>query len=367
MIRSIDYATYVPVVRWKGAERTGLLGLSRDVRRRIVPLIELVPNDFLPLAEAGAIQKFAKQIAETWGWGPSAPVLLDTHLLGGGLATSAIGQVIDACVAYGVKGAIVTGISRNAAEYEAVREACARSGFDICVRVSAFEFRQSGFASTLEDTIDRLHCSPSQASLIVDFQAIPPNGINLRPWLDMTPRLTEWHSLIFLSGAFPKDLAALEPNEQHVLPRGDWEGWLDLVAMTPIRIPAFGDYTIQYGLFEEREGKHFNFSASIRYTTPDGWIVMRGEGVLNEDGPGYAQWPANALLLCERTEFEGAEYSWGDKYIADMGRQIVKTGSAKEWLAAGINHHVTLVAKQLLDVRVRAVSASAIRTQFGNA
>jgi hypothetical protein len=126
----------------------------------------------------------------------------------------------------------------------------------------------------------------------------------------------------------------------------------------PLRVPSFGDYTIQHGIYEEREGKHFNFSASIRYTTPDGWLVMRGEGVLNEDGPGYAQWPAHAQLLMERSEFCHAQYSWGDKFMNDMGSQVEKTGQAKDWLAAGINHHMTMVANQLLDVQVGLVRAS---------
>ena len=45
---------------------------------------------------------------------------------------------------------------------------------------------------------------------------------------------------------------------------------------------------------------------------------MRGEGVLNEDGPGYAQWPANAQLLCGREEFSGSAYPYGDRYIETM-------------------------------------------------
>ena len=69
MIR-IGSGTYVPLVRWKGAERLALQAVSKYIRPRIVPLIELVPKDFAPLAEAGAIQKFGKQLAETWGWGP---------------------------------------------------------------------------------------------------------------------------------------------------------------------------------------------------------------------------------------------------------------------------------------------------------
>lgn len=47
MIRIIT-TTYVPAVRWKGAERLALRSLPLSTRRRIVPLIELVPKDFLP-------------------------------------------------------------------------------------------------------------------------------------------------------------------------------------------------------------------------------------------------------------------------------------------------------------------------------
>ena len=34
----------------------------------------------------------------------------------------------------------------------------------------------------------------------------------------------------------------------------------------------------------------------------------KGEGILNEDGPGRAQWNANAILLIERDEFYGEAF-----------------------------------------------------------
>ena len=74
---------------------------------------------------------------------------------------------------------------------------------------------------------------------------------------------------------------------------------------------------------------------------------MRGEGVFNQDGPGFAQFPANAQLLCERPEFCGANFSYGDQYIEEMGMQVEKPGNAMTWLCAGINHHMTLVVHQI--------------------
>jgi Beta protein len=100
-------------------------------------------------------------------------------------------------------------------------------------------------------------------------------------------------------------------------------------------------------VYEEREGGHFNFSASIRYTASEDWVIMRGEGVLNEDGAGYAQFPAQAQLLLCRPDFCGAPFSDGDLYIHNMAQQSAKNGTAKDWLAAGFNHHLTFVVRQL--------------------
>lgn len=77
---------------------------------------------------------------------------------------------------------------------------------------------------------------------------------------------------------------------------------------------------------------------------------MRGEGVFNTNGPGFAQFPANAQLLCDRDEFYGASFSYGDQYIEEMGSQFDKPGNAMTWLRAGINHHLTLVVNQVSNL-----------------
>jgi hypothetical protein len=74
---------------------------------------------------------------------------------------------------------------------------------------------------------------------------------------------------------------------------------------------------------------------------------MRGEGVRNDDGPGFAQWPANAKLLCGRPEYCGADFSDGDGCIRERSILGGKTGNAETWLRAGINHHLTFVVRQL--------------------
>jgi hypothetical protein len=77
---------------------------------------------------------------------------------------------------------------------------------------------------------------------------------------------------------------------------------------------------------------------------------MRGEGVFSDGSPGFPQWPANAQLLCARPEFCGQHYSDGDRYIYTTSLQTQYTGIAGTWLQAGINHHLTFVARQIASL-----------------
>jgi hypothetical protein len=123
-----------------------------------------------------------------------------------------------------------------------------------------------------------------------------------------------------------------------------------------LRHATFGDYTIQNGAFLEPPSRP-NISASIRYTTDENWVIMRGEGLRNKDGPGHDQYPANAELLCGRDEYCGEDFSYGDAYIRERYENPQKTGNPETWLRAGINHHVTFVVRQI--ARLFALSTDA--------
>lgn len=108
-----------------------------------MPLIELVPKDFLPFAASGRISKFAKALAETCQWGSDCALLLDPHLLGDDQAAVALPSVAAAATRYEITYGVVTGVARTAAYQAAVREAADNLGCDVCLRIHPFEFRQS--------------------------------------------------------------------------------------------------------------------------------------------------------------------------------------------------------------------------------
>ena len=74
---------------------------------------------------------------------------------------------------------------------------------------------------------------------------------------------------------------------------------------------------------------------------------MRGEGLRNKGGAGYDQYPANAELLMQRQEYCGAEFSYGDRYIFERPLKRKNPGTPTTWIAAGVNHHLTFVVRQM--------------------
>lgn len=344
---NLDDIIYFPVLRFKEAERMAISGLAADVRERVAPIVEFIPKEFDPTAPNASAASAATQVTATAGWGPQKPTFLDFHLLGDDYATLIIPALSRGLYSRGVDAGLVAGLYHSNAYYAAIASAARATGFEIALRLHPHDLRQARTSSLILEKLAEIGTQPRSAYLVLDFRALSQIEPNILASLETVRRFGSWKKIVLLLGGFPKDLAAVEKNTQHVLPRVDWLAWRNFVTQNPFSAPSFGDYTIQHGVYEEHEGQHLNFSASIRYTGDEGWIIMRGEGVLNEDGPGYAQWPANAQLLCSRDEFSGPNFSAGDRYIENMSGQTAHTGTAKDWLAAGINHHITFVVRQI--------------------
>jgi hypothetical protein len=315
-----------------------------------VPLIEFVPKDFWENSEHAAVEAIGKEIAENWGW--KNPTIIDPHLLGDDVAARNIEVVLNSLKRYSVPSAVSTDPFRSEDYQKALERSLNKlNDLDVCFRIRTIHLRVAGLDSALRDLLERFSVTAKDVHMILDFGLISDQGMNFARTWNSLPMLNEWKSLTTLAGSFPKDLSHLAANQEHFLPRGEWDSWLSLNELTPLRT-AFGDYTIQHPFFEEREGKGFNFSPSIRYTAPDGYIIMRGEGIMNDDGVGCEQWLGEAALLTEKAEFCGASLSWGDTFIHDKSQEPLNPGSIKDWLAATINHHQALVAKQVQEAKV---------------
>jgi hypothetical protein len=252
----------------------------------------------------------------------------------------------------------VTGLSRHKSYQTVVAQLSSTSNRGACIRLIRQDLLVPNLSEKIDGILSELNLQPEQTDLLLDLQRIEESTIlDYSRVCESLPYLLDWRSLTVSSGAFPKDLSELEPNRQHQLKRVDWLTWQEQVVTAPPlkRRPSFSDYTIQHPIYSEPP-ERANFSASIRYTADNYWVIMRGEGLRQKGSPGPSQWPANAQLLIERSGFCGKDFSYGDGYIFAGSLEIVKPankmkpGNAEAWLRAGINHHVAFVLNQIANL-----------------
>ena len=249
----------------------------------------------------------------------------------------------------------VTSMGRDPAYQDAVRSTVANDRLGLGLRLKGTELMQPTLSDDIDQILTTVGLSYEDVDLLVDFGIANDAPPNLRDACQRLPCLARWRTFTILSGAFPKDLTGMDIG-RNALPRYDWQAWRDQVTahLSLSRLPSYGDFVIAHAIYTEPKTDRPNPSASIRYAADDHWVVMRGEAIYGE-GPGLAQYPAQALLLAQRPEFRGENFSPGDQYIRDMSNELGKngngrTGNPRTWLQAGINHHLTLTARQIANL-----------------
>lgn len=349
-----EYRHYVPVLRWKQAEWEALGGLRPEHRKHITPLIELTPKKFTPKKRKNidkVIDETAINVCKNWG---RTPIFFDLGLFTPRIYSTTPEYILRKL---SIQMSVlrlhlipVTGLNRQDSYQAVVTSVTKTDNHGVCIRVKKNEIQKPTLAKDLQHLLYLLEVTPHQTDLVFDYEIIDNSCPTFTQLCARLPNVIHWRTFSVISGAFPKDLTGFKPG-QHMHPRLDWQTWFSQITSGQhiSRLPSYGDYTIQHPIFSEPpKGSHF--SASIRYTTNTDWVIMRGEDVFKDGGIGFAQWPANAQLLCEQNEFCGSDFSEGDKYIYEMGQQLEKNGIPRTWFRAGINHHLTFVVQQISDL-----------------
>lgn len=359
---------YVPILRWKLAEKTALAQLYEHDSIYLTPLVKLVPENFIHKDSKGrittlsideVINRVVGQLSRYWG---ERPFFIDLWLLSSDILNQGSNHFLAMLGQYArilrLSLIPVTGIARDDTYQSAVRTVLGIHNQGACLRLTPEDIKSPTLAEDINTLLTYLKLSPELVDLIVDFQIIDRSAPTFNTLCRLIPNINRWRNFIVASGAFPEDLSGFKKNDIYRLDRTDWISWKNQATAAPSipRIPIYSDYTIQHALYLKRkEGLHY--SASIRYTAEDYWIIMRGEDVFNRDGPGFAQWPAQAILLCDLPEYCEETFSEGDKYIRQMSLQHKQPGNIVTWLRAGFNHHMTFVVRQLANLHGTSIAA----------
>jgi len=359
---------YVPIVRWRPAERRAIERLHQKDRNGVNPLIEFImpppktdENDYRKILEDPKskflrnLPDIAKKIIKCWG---KDPVFIDVHLLDGDIRAHAFDQILSSTanleifsipITYVIP---VTSTEADAAIRNIAIKFAKQNDRGLCIRVDESHLQDGNFQNLIENFVSGNKLPIENTDILIDLKIVDENKNSqlIIERLSKIPHIEKWRSFILAGGSFPKDLSNFEKHGHHPVKRLDWNLWKEVSGNKILkRKPDFSDYTIQHPIYY-RSIPGANTSASIRYTNDDQWEIMRGEGLRNPKGAGFKQYPAQAQLLVQQSFFKGADYSFGDAYIAEKAKPKAETtGSPQTWLTAGINHHITLVARQIAN------------------
>lgn len=377
---------YYPVLLSKQGELTALERLTQDVKARISPIIEVVPETFqdgwlakkvkteaarkkmrekkgLPeptkKKEAVYENKLQSSLITHWSF-PGNQVLLDF-----GHCTSTdpknIWPFLNILCDNGVNVVpVITGNS-SIVMIDIASTFATEKDRQICIRLRN-QFH--GFTTnTVIDSIMRITQFPKK-----DIFLFFDNGYvvdeNYQSALDATLNAFEsltdfesWYEIMVSAGSFPENLndPPFAPREEPYLPeRFEWMLWNAIIKNKKYsKRVKYSDYGIKHPIYEDLG---FSGTASIKYTAGEHFVIYRGVKP-GEHALGNAQYIQHSKSLVTSEHYTDESFCWADGKIKEYSKLSTvpepveegkkekrpKSGAAKEWIAIGQNHHLTLI------------------------
>lgn len=346
----LDETHYVPVLKMKGGEKEALPLLTPAVRARITPLFELVERDPEKKATARdhidtAFKKFQPAVAGL------ARYFLDCREVESD-GPEAAEEIFQRATDLGTAFIPVTGLTRSVD----VPAALANRTSGLAIRLTRADFENGLVRDELLPFVKMHDVQREVIDLILDLGAVddmvlPGTQALAAAFLDDVPDPTTWRSLTLSATAIPPGMGGLESRSYDLVDRADWLTWRDRIradASFP-RVPTYSDGVIQHpsGVEGIDWGK-MTISASIRYTTDDQWLRIKGVSTRAELPSHQLQALATSLVHGHlSTHFSGAahcEGCFGMRCAADGADNY---GSLGVWRRLGTIHHITRVIEQL--------------------
>jgi hypothetical protein len=353
----IDDKHYIPILQGRQGEYGALRTMSDDVKQHLTPILEIppIPWDHKFHRPAKTIDQHLSKIASTItkSWGPDRPVFVDLVWLESERMSDGshpISYVFDAARKQGLQIVPTTGLGRGDGYQSACQDVhrCDHRGF--CLRIQREDFGEPGGIEPLITTLlEVLGVGPREIDLVFDLRAVNFNEANVLATrvpqlINMVPQIQLWRSFTLAATGFPEDLIGLPPIADSFVTRIEWILWRGLFKSQITRYPTFGDYGIAHVQPSEVDPRIMRPSASIRYTTSESWLVVKGRNLRDY---GFDQFHDVSRRLAARREYMGTDFSWGDWYINECANRRASSGNLTTWRKVGTSHHLAFVTRQI--------------------
>lgn len=350
---------YLPILKGKRAEFKALSQLSPSVAELVRPLIEIEPVPYDP--ESGIPEKSYSDILSGYGvklaqaWTHKSPMFIDGLLVDDD--DIVMGEIyplksaIEQAREEGVHVIPVSSPTRSKLYQSAVKDIL--SG-EICLRLGIPDLMNP---QLINSYINDLGLSLDYVDVIIDLNSslnsdnVDKMSLMAAGGINNLPNLKQYRSVTLAAGSFPKDLSDIDVGIEEVLRLG-WILWKNLRSMGGLNRPViYGDYGIQHPDYARLATRFPSYTASIRYTADEHFLVFRGRVAKTH---GFEQYGDHCKKLIQRQEYSGKDFSYGDKEIWDYAHDLILKerrptyGNAEVWRRIGANHHITKVVSQVL-------------------
>lgn len=353
--------SYVPVLKGKGGEWLALENLDSRVVERLCPCFDIPARPTKvkrkkPESTEQYLTKKLRELREVWSAGRRCLVdLFDTPLeTRTTTGEHYITHVAMAAEQLRLAPTLVTGLDRDSAHHEAIRQAISAGKSDgACIRVQRSNMAGvQALGSNLRGLLASLGVDRKQCDLMLDVREIRPD--EEQDVADMLMKILvglggilDWRAVAIVGTGMPESLSELvRPQTVAEIVRRERAVWNLLTRRPPKRTLLFGDYGIVHPDSPDLEPQSLNMAPAVRYTSDEKWIVFRGKGWKNHP-EGFGQYRGLAAACTAHEAFLGSGYSWGDLYIQECAGGRKPTSNPQRWVAVGTNHHLTYVCEEL--------------------
>ena len=174
-----DHTHYVPVLRWRMAEWCALRDLDLDVKKRMTPLIELLPKDFevkegsrKRASISEILDNKIQELLEYWG---EKPFFLDFQYIENKKANGNV----PIQEAFAIKSAStgllpipVLGLGKHQNDYQIIKNDAKTLKTGVCIRIYPHDLNDATFPKKLEDALSFFECSPDKIDIVFDNLSI---------------------------------------------------------------------------------------------------------------------------------------------------------------------------------------------------
>lgn len=211
------------------------------------------------------------------------------------------------------------------------------------------------FISRIDEMLNALKARPSECGVMMDFGDVCKSSIadimeSASRVLDtLLSRGFKYYVIAGCSVPSIINEAVKEKDSCATILRKEMIVWRALIEDYKSINLLLGDYGVR-GPRSAMVSVSPDTNGKIRYTMQNGFYISRGHSQREPDKWGQMREVSRKIVTSGY--FLGEDFSWGDKYILDCSKGLVKTGNAAIWIAVDTNHHVAFVLAEIAEAVV---------------